>query len=121
MEQIGTGSLQTDGVLLARSVAAAKANKKLNERRLIAEAARLNARRVGREQTSRDRETEVDEMPRRNLVNLENVGEALVKEFWKLKTSSGALQLKTGLARNWDYFLVCIPLVAIKMIDLITR
>ncbi len=120
MEQIGTGSLQTDGALTARSVGAAKANKTLNERRLIAEAARLNARVLAREQIDRDHATEIDETPRPNLDPLTKAGRALAREYSKLKTASG-LQLKTGLARNWDYFLVCIPLVAIKMIDLFTR
>ena len=119
MEQIGTGSWQTDGAQLARSVGAA--NTKRKEGRRTAEVARLNARRAEREQTFRDHTTEIDEKPSRDLVNLEKVGEALAKEYWKLKTSKGAVQLKTGLSRNWDYFLVCIPLIAIKMIDLITR
>ena len=120
MEQIGTGSLQSDGALMARSVGAAKPNKILNETRLIAEAARLNARVEVRDQIDRDHATEIDETSRTNLDPLTKAGRALAREYSKLKTASG-LQLKTGLARNWDYFLVCIPLVAIKMIDLITR
>ena len=104
-----------------QSVETAIANTKLDNEGLIAEVARLSTRVEEQEQTRRDHVIEIDGMPRRDLGTPKKLGEALVKEYWKLKTSSGALQLKNGWARNWDYFLVCIPLIVIKMSDLITR
>ena len=105
---------------MAQSVGTAIANTQLNKEDPITEVAQLSTRVAEKEQTRRDHMTEIDGMPRRDLGALVKVREALVKEYWKLK-ASGALQLKTGLARNWDYFLVCIPLVIIKMGDLIAR
>ena len=105
---------------MALSVATAKANTKLNEKDLIAEVVRLNAPVEDREQVGRDHATEIDDTSRPNLDPPTKVGQALAREYSKLKTALG-LQLKAGLVRNWDYFLVCIPLVVIKVGDLITR
>ena len=105
---------------MALSVGTAKANTKLNEKDLIVDVTRLSARAPEREQANRDHLTEIDETPTPDPNTLTKMVQALAREYRKLKTASG-LQLKTGLVRNWDYFLVCIPLVIIKMGDLITR
>ena len=101
---------------MALSVATAEANTNLNEKVLIAEVDRLNAR----EEVGRDHATDIDGTSTPGPDTPTNAAQALAREYGKLKTSLG-LQLKTGLVRNWDYFLVCIPLIVIKVSDLITR